>query len=66
MKRLKIWVTALANALLLGLPVLIYVDGRNPFMSFLTSGPSKIYLLLLAALGFVSTWLYLLSLRDGK
>lgn len=34
----------LCNALAIALGVIIYVDGRNPMMMFLTSTPSKVFL----------------------
>ena len=55
MKRFKLILAMLANALLLGLAVLVIVDARNPYMRFLTSTVSYIYLLLLASIiGFVA------------
>ena len=37
MRRFKIFLAMLANALLMGLVVLVIVDARNPYMCFLTS-----------------------------
>ena len=63
MKRFKVFLAMLANALLLGLIVLVVVDARNPYMRFLTSGPSHVYLLLTCALGVTVVSLYIASLR---
>ena len=63
MKRFRIFLAMLANALLLGLAVLVFVDERNPYMRFLTSGPSHVYLLLTRALGVTVVSLYIASLR---
>ncbi len=63
MKRFKMLLAMLANALLLGLAVLVIVDARNPYMRFLTSRVSHVYLLLLAALGVAVVSLYIASLR---
>ncbi len=63
MKKLKIFLAMLANAFLLGLALLVFLDSRNPFMAFLTSTPSHIYLLLLAALGVAVCSLYIAELR---
>ena len=46
MKRLRNALILLANAFLLGLLVLVFLDGRNPAMAFLTSTASKVYILL--------------------
>ncbi len=53
----------LANALLMGLVVLVIVDARNPYMRFLTSTSSYLYLLLLAVVGITVVSLYIASLR---
>ena len=63
MKRFKLILAMLANALLLGLVVLVIVDARNPYMRFLTSTVSYIYLLLLAVIGVTVVTLYIASLR---
>lgn len=49
----------LSLSMLLGLVVLIILDERNPLMSFLTSGASKIYLLITCALGVAVAVLYI-------
>ena len=41
MKFLKAFLPHLAIAMLMGLVVLVILDGRNPLMAFLTSGCSK-------------------------
>ena len=53
----------LTNALLMGLVVLVIVDARNPYMCFLTSTSSYLYLLLLAVVGITVVSLYIASLR---
>ena len=63
MKKLKIFLAMLANAFLLGLALLVFLDSRNPFMAFLSSTPSHIYLLLLAVLGTAVCALYIAELR---
>ena len=63
MKRFKILLAMLANALLMGLVVLVIVDARNPYMRFLTSTSSYLYLLLLAVVGITVVSLYIASLR---
>ena len=63
MKRFKLILAMLANALLLGLVVLVIVDARNPYMRFLTSTVSYIYLLLLVVIGVTVVSLYIASLR---
>ena len=51
MKLLKAFLPHLAVALLLGLVVLIILDGHNPLMAFLTSDASKVYMLVMCAAG---------------
>lgn len=63
MRRFKLFLAMLANALLMGLVVLVIVDARNPYMRFLTSSSSYLYLLLLAAVGITVVSLYIASLR---
>ena len=63
MKRWTTLLAMLANALLLGLVALVILDARNPFMQFLTSTPSHIYLLLTAAVGVTAVSLFIASLR---
>lgn len=63
MRRFKIFLAMLANALLMGLVVLVIVDARNPYMRFLTSTSSYLYLLLLAVVGITVVSLYIASLR---
>ena len=63
MKRLKLFLAMLANALLMGLIVLVIVDARNPYMRFLTSTSSYLYLLLLAVVGITVVSMYIASLR---
>ena len=63
MKKFKLALAMLANALLLGLIVLVILDARNPFMAFLTSMPSHLYLLILSIIGVTVVSLYIASLR---
>ncbi len=63
MKRFRLILAMLANAMLMGLAVLVIVDARNPYMRFLTSTPSYVYLLLLCVLGVTVVSLYIASLR---
>ena len=63
MKCFKLFLAMLANALLMGLVVLVIVDARNPYMRFLTSTSSYLYLLLLAVVGITVVSLYIASLR---
>lgn len=63
MKSLKLLLAMLANAMLMGLVVLVILDARNPYMRFLTSTSSYVYLLLLAAVGILVVSLYIASLR---
>jgi len=62
-KCFKLFLAMLANALLMGLVVLVIVDARNPYMRFLTSTSSYLYLLLLAVVGITVVSLYIASLR---
>jgi len=62
-RRFKLFLAMLANALLMGLVVLVIVDARNPYMRFLTSTSSYLYLLLLAVVGITVVSLYIASLR---
>jgi hypothetical protein len=41
----------------------VVVDARNPYMRFLTSTASYLYLLLLAVVGVVVVSMYIASLR---
>ncbi len=63
MREIKIALAMLTNALLLGLALLVFLDGRNPYMGFLGSGATKVYLLVLCAVGVTTVSLYIASLR---
>ena len=65
MKKWTIFLAMLANAMLLGLVVLVILDARNPFMAFLTSTPSHVYLLVLAAVGIAACSAQIAVLRRG-
>ena len=54
MKRLHTALTLLANAFLLGMLVLVFLDGRNPTMAFLTSEASRVYILLMCLLALTA------------
>lgn len=45
MKFLKFILPHLAVAMLLGLVVLMILDGRNPLMNFLTGSAARVYML---------------------
>ncbi|MBQ6273843.1 MAG: hypothetical protein IJK63_06415 [Oscillospiraceae bacterium] len=66
MKRLTIFLCMLTNALLMGLPLLCYLDGRNPyyFGGFLRSSASKVYLCVLCVVGVVTCCLYIADLLN--
>ncbi len=65
MKKLRLFLALLTGAMLLGLLLLVYLDGRNPyyFGGFLASPTSKVYLTVLGVLGLVTTWLSVADLR---
>ncbi len=65
MKRFRIFLAMLTNAMLLGLPLLSYLDGRNPYYygGFLRSGSSKAYFVILCVVGLVTTCLSIADLR---
>lgn len=50
MKFLKFILPHLAIAMLLGLVVLMILDGRNPLMNFLTGSAAKTYMLIMCVL----------------
>lgn len=54
----------LCNAFAIALAVIIYVDGRNPMMMFLTSTPSKVLLYAFAALVIVFSFMSIFKNRD--
>ncbi len=67
MKKLKIFVGMLANAMLIGMMLLVYLDERNPFMQFLTSFPSKIYMMIMCIVALIVSVMFLLNLStDDK
>ena len=53
MKKLRVALVLLSNAMLLGLLVLIYLDQRNPYYygGFLSSPSARTYLVLLCVCG---------------
>ena len=68
MKSLRIVLALLSNAFLLGLLLLLFLDGRNPYYygGFLTSASSKIYMVLLCAAGLLTNCLFLADLRRRR
>ena len=66
MKTIKAFLPHLLISLLLGLILLVYLDGRNPMMEFLTSRASKIYLISTCAVGLTVAMLYVSGQRRGK
>lgn len=66
MKKLRFALAMLSNAMLLGLIVLLYLDSRNPYMKFLTSDVSKIYILLTCVLGVITGCLYMARFRRRR
>ena len=66
MKKLRIALIMLANAMLLGMILLVYLDGRNPFMAFLTSTASKVYILLMCVTALACLILCLTDLRRRR
>lgn len=63
MKFIKGFLPHLAAAMLLGLVVLIVLDGYNPLMGFLTSGVSKVYMLLMCLINLGLIWAGILGQR---
>lgn len=51
MRRVRAFVSHLLVSMLLVLVVLVVLDGYNPAMGFLNSGVSKIFYLVLCAIG---------------
>ena len=65
MKFIKDALSHLLISMLLGRAVLVYLDGRNPMMAFLSSGASKTYMLILCAVGLSVAVMYIAG-RRGK
>lgn len=63
MRFLKSFLPHLAVAMLLGLLVLIVLDGRNPLMAFLTSGASKVYMVIMCVLSLTVIGAYIADKR---
>lgn len=63
MRFLKSFLPHLAIAMQLGLLVLIVLDGRNPLMAFLTSGASKVYMVIMCILSLAVTGAYIADKR---
>lgn len=65
MRWLRDFLPHLSIAMLLGVPVLIYCQGRNPMMGFLTSRVSYVYLLIMCAVGVAVAILDIADRRRG-
>ena len=63
MKFIKGFMPHLAISMVLGLVLLVYLDERNPYMAFLTSKVSKIYILILCAVCLLVAILYAAHVR---
>lgn len=68
MKNLRIFLALLTNAMLLGLLLLVYLDGRNPYYygGFLASPTSKVYLIVLAVVGLITSCCSIADLRRQR
>jgi len=64
MKKLRDFIPNLALCMSLGLILITYLDGRNPYMKFLTSGTSKIYILILCVCSIISSIICIACLRN--
>lgn len=63
MRYIRDFLPHLAISMLLGLVVLVILDEHNPTMKFLTSGTSKIYLLLMCVLSLICIVSYIVEKR---
>lgn len=63
MRFIKGFLPHLAISLVLGLALMVYLDERNPLMAFLTSGVSKIYILILCIVCLTVAVLYVAEQR---
>jgi hypothetical protein len=63
MERLKIFLAMLTNALALGLGVLLLLDLRNPYMGFLSSVPSRVFMACLCVCAVATATLYIAGQR---
>lgn len=63
MKKARVFLAMLTNALALGLILLILLDLRNPYMQFLSSVPSRLFML---ALSLCALALATLTLADSR
>ena len=68
MKNLRIFLVLLSNARMLGLLLLLYLDGRNPYYygGFLASASSKIFMAVLCGVGLLTNVLFLADLRRRR
>ena len=63
MDRLKTLLAMLTNSLALGLVVLILLDLRNPYMGFLSSVPSRVFMVCLCVCAAATATLYIAQQR---
>lgn len=63
MKAVKEFLAHLAIAMLLGLVVIAILDDFNPFMAFLTSKVTKIYIVILCVVGVTVAAMYIAQSR---
>ena len=63
MKKLCELISSLSLAMGLGLILITYLDGRNPLMKFLTSGTSKVYILIFCIASILTSVFYYAETR---
>ncbi len=63
MRAVKEFLAHLAIAMLLGMVVITILDGYNPLMAFLTSKATKIYIMIMCALGVIVAIMYIAQSR---
>ena len=64
MKRLKLFLAMLTNALALSLLVLLLLDLRNPYMEFLSSVPSRVLMAALCLCALATAVFFLAEQRQ--
>ncbi len=62
-QHLRVLLALLTNSLALGLLLLLYLDRRNPYMEFLTSVPSRIFMAALCLCALATAVLYIVDTR---
>ena len=65
MRAVKEFIAHLAIAMLLGMVVITILDGCNPLMAFLTSRPTKVYIVVMCILGVVTAIMYIAKSRKS-